>query len=66
MPIPDAPMSRSELFDDLRHGKTFSRTRKKHGKTKARKQMIAIVLGHERKYGRMKLHKRSRHKGNRK
>ncbi|MGA2610742.1 MAG: hypothetical protein ABSH01_25125 [Terriglobia bacterium] len=46
-------------FHELRHGKTFSRTRKKFGKRKAQKQMIAIALSTARKSGkRKKAHKR--------
>jgi hypothetical protein len=47
MPIP-ANASKSEVFDDLRHGKTYSKTRKKHGRKTANKQMVAIALKHER------------------
>lgn len=36
-------------FDEFRHGKTYSKTRKKFGKEKARKQMIAAVLSNKRK-----------------
>jgi hypothetical protein len=58
VPIPDEPIDRQELMHDLRHGKTFRRTRKKYGKKKAQKQMVAIMLSHERKYGRLKPRKR--------
>lgn len=57
MPIPDAPMERESLMHDLHHGKTFRRTKKKHGKKKANKQAVAIMLSHERKYGRKKTRK---------
>lgn len=36
-------------FDEFRHGKTYAKTRKKFGKEKARKQMIAAVLSNKRK-----------------
>jgi hypothetical protein len=36
-------------FHELRHGKTFRRTKKKYGKKRARKQMIAIALKNKRK-----------------
>jgi hypothetical protein len=36
-------------FHDFRHGKTFSRTEKKFGRGKARKQMIAAVMSNKRK-----------------
>lgn len=38
-----------ENFHEFRHGKTYSKTRKKFGKEKARKQMIAAVLSNKRK-----------------
>ena len=31
-------------FHELRHGKTYARTRRKLGKKRAQKQMIAIAL----------------------
>lgn len=37
-----------ENFHDVRHGKTYSKTRKKSGKRKANKQMVAIVLSKKR------------------
>ena len=36
-------------FEEFRKGKTFKRTAGKHGKSKARKQMIAAVLSNKRK-----------------
>ncbi|MGH7746429.1 MAG: hypothetical protein ACREQ5_16970 [Candidatus Dormibacteria bacterium] len=39
------------MFDELRHGKTFSKTSAKHGKKKAEKQMVAIALSEGRKHG---------------
>lgn len=43
MPIPkDA--TREEVFHDIRHGKTYSKTRKKHGKKSANRQMVAIAM----------------------
>jgi hypothetical protein len=39
-------------FHDFRHGKTFSKTAKKRGVKKARKQMIAAVLRNKRESGR--------------
>lgn len=47
MPIP-RNASKEQVFDDLRHGKTYARTRKKHGKKTAQRQMVAIALKHER------------------
>lgn len=38
-----------ENFHEFRHGKTFARTARKFGKTKARKQMEAVVLKMARK-----------------
>ena len=47
MPIkPNA--SKEEVFDDLRHGKTYAKTRAKHGRKTANKQMVAIALKNER------------------
>ena len=48
-----------ENFHEFRHGKTYSKTRKKFGKEKARKQMIAAVLSNKRKSA------KSRHKSSR-
>jgi hypothetical protein len=39
---------------ELRHGKTFKRTKNKYGKRKALKQMIAIELKNERKISKKK------------
>jgi len=36
-------------FHEFRHGKTFSKTKKKFGEKVARKQMIAAVLSNKRK-----------------
>ena len=49
MPIDPKSMSRSEMFHEVRHGKMFKKTSRKHGVKKARKQMIARVLEAERK-----------------
>jgi hypothetical protein len=38
-----------EAIDELQHGKTYARTKKKFGKKKARKQSIAIALKNKRK-----------------
>jgi hypothetical protein len=43
MPL-DRKMSKEEMFHEVRHGKGYAKTRKKHGKETARKQMIARVL----------------------
>ena len=53
MPLPKTKkaLTKAETFDDLRHGKTFAKTASKYGKKRARKQMIAIALKRERKYG---------------
>jgi hypothetical protein len=42
MPI-TKKMSKKETFHGLRHGKTFAKTEKKHGKETADKQMVAIA-----------------------
>jgi len=36
-------------FDEFRHGRTFSKTERKFGVQKARKQMVAAVLSNKRK-----------------
>lgn len=53
MPIPKKKKSftKAELFDELRHGKTYAKTSKKHGKKTAQKQMIAIALKKGRQQG---------------
>lgn len=53
MPLPKTKkaLTKAETFDDLRHGKTFAKTASKYGKKRARKQMIAIALKRQRKYG---------------
>jgi hypothetical protein len=40
----DTQAATEDNFHELRHGKTFKKTAKKYGKTKARKQMVAIAL----------------------
>lgn len=35
-------------FHDLRHGNTYARTRRKSGKKKANKQMVAIAMRNKR------------------
>lgn len=50
--MPIDGMSRSEKFHDVRHGKGYAKTLRRHGKETARKQMIARVLESERKDGR--------------
>jgi hypothetical protein len=35
-------------FHELRHGKTYSKTKKKFGKKRAQKQMVAIALKNKR------------------
>lgn len=47
-----------ENFHELRHGGTFSRTKKKYGKRRAQKQMVAIALENKRESGK----KRTRRK----
>ena len=37
-----------ENFHDVRHGKTYARTKQKLGKKRAQKQMVAIVLSNKR------------------
>jgi hypothetical protein len=41
----------AENFHELRHGKTFTKTSRKFGKPRARKQMVAIALKQSRKRG---------------
>jgi hypothetical protein len=41
--------STEKNFDEVRHGKTYEKTRKKSGKKRANKQMVAIVLSNKRK-----------------
>ena len=51
MPLKSASGSKNETennFDELRHGKTFARTRRKYGKKRAQKQMVAIALKNKR------------------
>ena len=65
MPIPkDASVD--EVFHEFRHGKTYARTRKKFGKKKARKQMIAVALGHERARKKRKSSRKKHHKHHKK
>ena len=46
-------------FHDFRHGKTYRKTRSRHGKEAARRQVIAAVLSNKRKAAaRKKNHKR--------
>lgn len=33
-----------EVFHELRHGNQYERTKKKHGKKTANKQMVAVAL----------------------
>lgn len=53
-----APEAEKENFHDLRHGKTFIRTKDKFGKQRAQKQMVAIVLSTARKADQKKDRKR--------
>jgi hypothetical protein len=56
MPLPKGKkrLTKAELFDELRHGKTFKATAAKHGKAAAEKQMQAIALSYMRKHGEKK------------
>ena len=57
MPLKSASGSKNETennFDELRHGKTFARTRRKYGKKRAQKQMVAIALKNKRESGKKK------------
>jgi hypothetical protein len=47
-----------ENFDDVRHGKTFAKTKRKFGAKRAQKQMVAIVLSNKRKSAKKAKHKR--------
>ena len=49
----------AENFHELRHGKTFARTRRKFGKRRARKQMVAIALKAQREGSSKSRRKRS-------
>jgi hypothetical protein len=40
----DTQAATDSNFHELRHGKTYRRTRKKLGKKRANKQMVAIAL----------------------
>lgn len=40
----DTQAATEDNFHELRHGNTYKHTKKKYGKKKARKQMIAIAL----------------------
>jgi hypothetical protein len=64
MPLDDRGMSRSEKFDEVRHGKGFRKMARKFGRTKARKYMIARVLESERKAGRGRKKWRKPHRRN--
>ena len=44
----DTQAATESNFDELRHGKTFARTRRKYGKKRAQKQMVAIALRNKR------------------
>jgi len=46
-----SPAAAKENFDEFRHGPTFKKTEKKFGKKRAAKQMVAVVLSNQRKYG---------------
>ena len=48
MPL-DPGEDTGDAIDELQHGKTYARTKKKFGKKKARKQAIAIALKNKRK-----------------
>ena len=66
MPVEKSTGSEEEKernFDELRHGKTYRKTRRKHGAATAHRQMIAIALEAQRK-GRANKGKRNkmRHK----
>jgi len=49
MPLDPKRMSKEEMFHEVRHGKGYAKTKRKFGKDKARKQMIARVLEAKRK-----------------
>jgi len=49
MRLSDTQSATEDNFSEFRHGKTFRRTAKKYGRTRARKQMIAAVLSNKRK-----------------
>jgi hypothetical protein len=41
-------------FHEVRHGNTYAKTKKKFGKQRANKQMVAIVLSNKRKSAKRK------------
>jgi len=45
----DSQSATKDNFHELRHGKTFKRTARRHGRKQARRQMIAIALKNKRK-----------------
>ena len=44
--------TREENFHEWRHGKTYQRTKRRHGAKAANRQMQAVVLSNARKTGR--------------
>lgn len=44
----DTQAATEDNFHELRHGKTFKKTKKKYGKKRAQKQMVAIALKNKR------------------
>jgi hypothetical protein len=56
----DSKEATAENFRELGEGKTYARTKKKHGKKKANKQRVAIVLSNKRK-ATAKKHKKAKH-----
>lgn len=58
MPIPKNA-SKDEVAHDFKHGKTYARTRGKYGKRRANKQLVAVMLRHQReKKGRRRVRRR--------
>lgn len=49
MPLETGPGSIGRNMDELKHGSTYRRTRRRQGKKKAEKQRIAIALKQARK-----------------
>jgi hypothetical protein len=49
MPLKPGKKNLEGNFHELRHGKTYARTRKTLGKRRAQKQMVAIALKESRK-----------------
>ena len=45
----DSTAATEQNYDEQRHGKQFKKTARRFGKKRARKQMVAVVLGNKKK-----------------